>query len=1211
MDDSHETDVPQPRRPSIVKVPINMASDANCDLDAVHRLPDEIIEQILFAADPSVFASLVLLNSKWRSTSQQPHLYAHHLARCPRYATSPGTQIPPADDEHLPLLRRLFAQEVKRNLFEAYLRPRQTLVKLVSNSISSSSCPGGEGMQFGSSPRGYYILAYNSSRIYVVDVRSHSLCVKRELKIQRRPVSACITDDSNILAVLSTELQVDVYDLQSSPPIRKQSLLLEHSSLTIAISSCGTVLAAVYEGGIEVSSLAASALATEKRAVKCDAVDTLAFSQDGTQILGSTVHSTPPNTVVLTAPYYDPGSQIMDENLSAMWTTSILFPNTSRDCSHAILLPSSDRGEAEWVFTYDRSFETFRAVRLDDLRNGTTYFTGPVPNAASQTKLLPCTLPATTTQGDLVSAGFQGREIWIYGIPEDLDSIPEPPLAGRDPSIHSVPSLGRQNSTHSIPSRHSSVRGNGVGGDRVPQWQVLCDKLRNNLVAGFKVTEIDGVSSVRWVGLLNNSSCKERLVITATGVTAGSRLVAGEEDMDFVDGGRIALLDFDYGLDNGGLTELTIEVGTDDAEPLTEERRDLETEVAIVRRRTVAQKRGGGVRGGGGSGGRGSISCISTSCNASTSNQLLRNATTAAARAHLSPFSRDENGNDTLVPMIFGQQPVKHSDNPTRTQADDYGEFALIEEQEALDAPYAHSSPRSQTTLRRAATAAAVNRQLNPRTADGRPIEYRRADGRAEHPHESDADNWVPPPPPYQKEDPGDMPVFLRGSSVGPLLAPNVSLVEQGRSTAEVPGDEPTLTMESSEKADQLGSQYIQSQCITGDSVNASRLGHVADAPDLIGTPSIHSIDIDDIYGVSPHPSPKVSASAVDNPATGFCSDTNTSASIPLGPGHRVAGPGSRPAAPMLELDIPMSSWCTRVGSTSASASMAEAGEGRLADGQTWPRQQPQGAPASTAASTSRQPQFDSGYPHTAPPSFNPMIPISNDLAVAALFPAPSSGQIASLNKRISQGNPRRLSGNILNTRLWMDSGQGASSVAAPYPQSSSPQNPLTARRLSDFALSSDSDRPQIISTPTGVSGSNDDPPCETSISQTKTPLLAPIPRRPRDNYSSSGGTAQRLENIYSSQPLHVPHMRSDTRPMWIRTPSNSSRRTTNGVNRRRSRAERSAAKNIKDARLRGWNMKKKKKRTNEQQAVGDGSGWVDDVLTPSQPKVSNKCLMM
>ncbi|KAG8428404.1 hypothetical protein J3459_003971 [Metarhizium acridum] len=248
-------------------------------------------------------------------------------------------------------------------------------------------------MQFASSPRGQHLLAYNSSRIYVIDVCSPTVNVKREFKIQRRPASACITDDAHTLAVLSSEMQVDIYDLTQSPPHREHSLILDNKPQTIAISACGAVLAAAYDGGIEVSSLKSSALATEKRAVKCDAVDALAFSLDGTQLLGTTVNSSPPCTVVLTAPYYDPGSQLLEENLVAMWTTSILFPNTSRDCSHAIWLPDDEHGEPEWTFTYDRSFETFRAVRLDDLRNGTTYFTGPIPNAKLQTKLLPCTLP--------------------------------------------------------------------------------------------------------------------------------------------------------------------------------------------------------------------------------------------------------------------------------------------------------------------------------------------------------------------------------------------------------------------------------------------------------------------------------------------------------------------------------------------------------------------------------------------------------------------------------------------------------------------------------------------------------------------------------------------------------------------------------------------------------------------------------------------------
>ncbi|KAG5974797.1 hypothetical protein E4U55_008046 [Claviceps digitariae] len=1206
-----KTVVTDQRRPSIAKMSINLtfnadadadaeaSRSADCDPHAFRRLPDEIIEQILLAADPSGFASLILLNSKWRAISQRPHLYAHHLARCPSYATSHSiTRIPPADDEHLPLLRRLFAHEVKRNLFEAYLRPKQTLIKLVSNSISSSSCPGGEGMQFGSSSRGHRVLAYNSSRIYVMDVRSRSVRVEREFKIQRRPVSACITDDANILAVLSTELQVDIYDLESSPPSRKHSLILDNSSQTIAISPCGTVLAAAYDGGIEVSSLAASALSAEKRAVKCDAVDTLAFSQDGTQILGSTVHSSPPNTVVLTAPYYDPGSQMMvDDNLCAMWTTSILFPNTSRDCSHAILLPTSDRGEPEWTLTYDRSFETFRAVRLDDLRNGTTYFTGPIPKVVSQTKLLPCTLPATTMQGELVSAGFQGKEIWVYGVPEDLDAVPEPPSASRDSSVN-VSGLGRQNSTRSIPSRRASTRGRDVETDRVPQWQILCDKLRNNMVAGFKVTEIDGVSSVGWVGQFGDSSCKERLVVTATGVTTGPRLLADEEDISFVDGGRIALLDFDYGLDNGDVTEVTIEVGSDNAEPLTEERRDLATEVAIVRRRTVAQKRGGG---GGGS----NSGILGSGGENNTSNALLRAATAAAARAHLPPLPGHGDDNDPLVPRIIGQHPISHPDSLVGPQAEDDEELASFEEQEAMDAPYAHSSPRSQTTLRRAATAAAVNRQLNPRTADGRPIEYRRADGRADHPHESDADNWVPPPPPYQKEDPGDMPAFLRGPSVAPLLATEVSELAN----------------------------------LDKPKTNATSATNAADARHPRSTPSVHSVDMDDMYDVSPQASPQIPFSrlvdrctsfdaaqpgprpcsrdhlSADNLAAGSSPNTHASASAsaaPISGSRAAAAPGSHPAAPILELDIPsslssMSLYPTLAGTTSA---MAEPADRRLFNAQTWSRQAQTAPTAPTAPRVSRQQEnSDGGYPRTAPESNT----TSDDAATAGFVPVPSSTQIASLNKRISQGNPRRLSGNVINAQLWMDPRQSASittSSQQSYSEGPAPRRPPEAAQVSD------SDRPLIISTPTGVSGSNDDAPRRFPIAKSETPILSPIPRRPRGRFSSSGGTAQQLESIYGSQPapasLH-PHMNVNAPlPMWMRTPSNSSRRTANSIDRHDGQTARSAAKNIKEARMKGWKMKKKTNRTSEQPSAGAGSasGWVE-VPTPSHSKTGSKCAIM
>ncbi|KAL2161478.1 hypothetical protein VTH06DRAFT_8040 [Thermothelomyces fergusii] len=173
-DSSVVTDAGEGRRPSIEKKPIAVSNDDDNNNNdnnnsnppsAFERLPDEIIEQILRATDPNGFASLALLNSKWRSVAQQAHLYAYHLARCPSYARSHnGTPKVTSDDADLPKLRRLFAREVKRNLFEAYLRPSRTVIKIISNSISSSSSPSGEGIQFSPSPRGHHMLAYNSPR---------------------------------------------------------------------------------------------------------------------------------------------------------------------------------------------------------------------------------------------------------------------------------------------------------------------------------------------------------------------------------------------------------------------------------------------------------------------------------------------------------------------------------------------------------------------------------------------------------------------------------------------------------------------------------------------------------------------------------------------------------------------------------------------------------------------------------------------------------------------------------------------------------------------------------------------------------------------------------------------------------------------------------------------------------------------------------------
>ena len=763
--------------------------------------------------------------------SQQAHLYAYHLSRCPSYSAAHHSSPIPEDDDSLPYLRRLFAREIKRNLFEAYLRPQEMVINLVSTSISSTSAPGGEAFHFSLSPQGHYVLAYSSSRIHVLDVKGPDVVVKRELKILRRPASTTITDDGLTLAVLSTDLQVDVYDLSGDHAKHSRIVSLDHAPRTIALSPNGSVLAAAYDSGVEVSSLDPDGISTDRRAVKCYAVDSLFFSRDGTQLLGSTIQSRNPSTVVLTAPYYNPGSTAPEESISALWTTSILFPNGSRDCSHAVLLPSPSDDEASWTFTYDRVFETFRAVRIDDLRNGTTYFTGPM---AESGKLLPSTLPAASETGDLVTAGFQGS-IWLYGVPEDLDALPmNNGVSSSTESEASTPpsQLGRQSSA---PSLHTSPRTRDST-SRTPQWQLLCDKFRNTFVQGRNVASLNGVSAMKWVSDSSISCHKERLVAVAPGV--GFQISENEDDgMSPTDGGRISILDFDYSTNDGKKRVITIEVGNKVPDVLEEEQRDIATEVALVRRRTVAQKRG-------------------------ARTGVSRSATTVAhpVRTELPPMPPLPSITDVTDPMSLPPSAPRRRPSQATTLTDQ-SETTSIDEEEAFDAPYSQTSPRSGTTLRRAATAAAINRRLQPRSVAQEHIQYRRADGREEHPHESDADNWVPPPPPYTKDPVPPLPEHIQRS----ILAENAAATLHRSATQRAPSlDFPgldgnglqrsrTLASVSSAESRRYPFNRARSDSTTGTIGGVSieeEIPRHATSPVLGG-------NFDDLYDVSPPGSPQ------------------------------------------------------------------------------------------------------------------------------------------------------------------------------------------------------------------------------------------------------------------------------------------------------------------------------------------------------------------
>ncbi len=710
-----------------------------------------MIASILYLTDPETFASLVLVDHAWRSASETPHLYAHHLSRCPSFSRSHNYIGGPFTEDSLPKLKGQFAREVKRNLFEAYLQPRRTLVSLISTTTSSSAaCPGGEAFEFTFSPNGHWVLALCSSRIYVIDTLSPKISVQRELKVLRRPISAAILDDGSILAVLSSDHQVNIYNLGNLEVKHLRAISLDEPPHAIALAPKGEVLAAAFDGGIELHSLTPSALSSEHRTVKCDRVDALRFSDDGTMLVGTTKNSTNPNTVILSAPYYTEDHHHLPalEQISQLWTSQILFPNSSRDCSNAALLPNRSDGDTSWTFTYDQVFESFRAVRTDDLRNGTTYFTGPRPpkrdgSRVPRKKLAPCTLPTPSDHGELVAAGFLGQEVWLYGVPEGLDTSTV--TQTDDPNAQSSSSSGQGTPSGGTMSPSTSLtRGEAAELTRLPKWQVLIDKYRNVFAKGRRVAEISSVSGVCWVSRkqekLGLPSLRERLLIFAPGGIPGDPELE-QDGFASVDGGRIVILDFDRTSRDGLIEEVTFEVGNNTPELLEEEDMDMEFEVALARQRTVRNLPDR----------RTTVVDVLASAPEipplpPTANAIANANASAAAAAAVTTVATAQ----ATLPEVAGS-PAEG--------------LSLEEASEVFDGPYSHTQPRSRTSLYRSATAVAANRERNPpRLISDARVEYRRPDGRGELPHESDADNWVPPPPPYTPDPDRPLPEHLRAT---------------------------------------------------------------------------------------------------------------------------------------------------------------------------------------------------------------------------------------------------------------------------------------------------------------------------------------------------------------------------------------------------------------------------------------------------------------
>ncbi|EHA24207.1 hypothetical protein ASPNIDRAFT_56163 [Aspergillus niger ATCC 1015] len=688
------------------------------------RLPRTVIEHILYVADANTFASLTLLNRKWRRISDSTILYAHHLFQCPSFALTQKATEQPAHSSDLILLKRQFGAQVRRNAFDAFLRPRRTLIKLTSTSMSSSTAfPQGEAFRFSFSPNAQLILCISSSRIVVLDVTADLAVVKHELKTWRRPLNAAIVDDGSILAVVSSTHRVNIYRLTDDEAKHIQDLTLNDVPRTLTLSPTGGVLAIAYDDRIEVYAIGEGALATERRAVRCSGVDSVSFSSDGVMLLGTSADRGNGGLVTITVPFYTESETEYSPRDAQirMWTTQILFPDVTTGLSHACLLPLHAEGEGNWLLGFDEQINTFRAFGVHNTNSGTAYFVTPMSEDGSR-ETSPIMLPTVDDLGELAAIGFESSGLWVYGVPDRLDIAPVAPNARTYAEVDA--------------EQGPSIEEAAAARDSLSRLQQTITKPKV-LINGHKMSVMPGMTAACWVRHPSCVAGRRRLVAVAPGGVSPPTI--GEEDVP-VDGGRVLLLDFERSATNGDSTEVNIEVG--DAEPkiLSEPNSTIDTEVELERRRTRLHR---------------------------------GNTTSPRARA----FARESYPSANSVVHAPRQNVRRNSSFFSGSSTSDI--------QHIPESPYDNTQPRSRDTLRRAATAAASGRgRYNPRYQDeARPVQGQRPASQAfQVPHESDADNWVPPPPPYSRVPDAPLPDYLRRT-----LLP--SHTEPARRVGDVPED--------------------------------------------------------------------------------------------------------------------------------------------------------------------------------------------------------------------------------------------------------------------------------------------------------------------------------------------------------------------------------------------------------------------------------------
>lgn len=436
-------------------------------------------------------------------------------------------------------------------------RPRIHIIKLVSNTATASAgFPTGEALGFSISPGGRRIAAYNSARLYVLQTAALPVGISQDYALKRRPLAVELTDEGSTMAILTDDHTVNVYDLGLQLR-RKRTIKLDFTTNCIALAPSGGLLAAAYEGGIEIFSLDANALPTDRRAVRSIRMDRMSFSEDGSTLLGTTTRVNVSSTVVVSVPIFPAAADGVPSHteLKEAWCSELLHPENIRNSSHAVFMRESRKTCNDKLFAWNGLEDTFGLLQVAHMHYGHVDFPVVISPPLSTCGGLGAAIhssPAIDECGDTVAMIVNDRTIRLY----------------------------------IVPSKHLD--------DRIP---VEAHSIDHELDEGYGCP----FSEVRWVhnsasipsSTDGSHSVKGRLIVTSPGGVNESGI--SDESVEDIEGGRIILFDFDPQFAGQPGQTFSLSLGKSPPQMLEEEQVDVAEQVALVRRRTVNQNQRGGL----------------------------------------------------------------------------------------------------------------------------------------------------------------------------------------------------------------------------------------------------------------------------------------------------------------------------------------------------------------------------------------------------------------------------------------------------------------------------------------------------------------------------------------------------------------------------------------------------------------------------------------